>query len=136
MKKEGDAFVELGVYTTRIDTVFGMTYAVIAPDHPQVKSWITPSESEACQKYIADSKAKSDIDRTGTKEKTGVFTGSYAVNPFNGEKIPVYIGDYVLGSYGTGAVMAVPAHDERDFEFAKKMGLKIRQSVVIKTIGI
>jgi leucyl-tRNA synthetase len=129
MKKSNDPSVTLSVYTTRVDTVYGMTYAVIATDYPNVNDWIEKSEREACENYIFASKSKSDLDRTESKEKTGVFTGSYAVNPFNGEKIPVYIGDYVLGSYGTGAVMAVPAHDERDFEFAKKMGLEIRQSV-------
>lgn len=120
----------LSVYTTRIDTVYGMTYAVMASDHPQVHAWIAPSELAACEQYIAESKSKSDLDRTESKEKTGVFTGSYVINPFNNEKIPVYIGDYVLGSYGTGAVMAVPAHDERDFEFAKKMGLPIIKVIV------
>lgn len=120
----------LAVYTTRIDTVYGMTYVVLAMDHKDVNNWITPEQKSACEKYIAESKAKSDQERTNEgKEKTGVFTGSYVVNPFNGEQIPVWIGDYVLGSYGTGAVMAVPAHDERDFEFARKMGLEIKNVV-------
>lgn len=120
----------LSVYTTRIDTVYGMTYVVLAADHKDVENWITPEQKDACEAYIAEAKNKSDQDRTNEgKEKTGVFTGSYVVNPFNNEKIPVWIGDYVLGSYGTGAVMAVPAHDERDFEFAKKMGLEVRQSI-------
>ncbi len=129
MKKVGDPSKSLSVYTTRIDTVYGMTYAVIAADHKDVSEWISESERAACEAYIAASKSKSDVERTESKEKTGVFSGSKVVNPFGGEEIPVYIGDYVLGSYGTGAVMAVPAHDERDFEFAKKMGLPIRQSV-------
>ncbi|MDD2891631.1 MAG: leucine--tRNA ligase, partial [Candidatus Gracilibacteria bacterium] len=130
MKKVGDETKSLSVYTTRIDTVYGMTYVVLAADHTDVANWITPEQQEKCEKYIADSKVKSDLERTNEgKEKTGEFTGSYVINPFNGEQIPVWIGDYVLGSYGTGAVMAVPAHDERDFQFAKKMGLKIRQSV-------
>lgn len=125
MKKVGDESQSLSVYTTRIDTVYGMTYAVIAADHANVGEWISDSERAACEAYVAASKSKSDVERTESKEKTGVFSGSYVTNPFNGEKIPVYIGDYVLGSYGTGAVMAVPAHDERDFAFAKKMGLPI-----------
>lgn len=129
MKKADDAEKILSVYTTRIDTVYGMTYAVMAPDHKDVAEWIANEKRAECEAYVVASKFKSDLDRTESKDKTGVFTGSYAVNPFNGEEIPVYIGDYVLGSYGTGAVMAVPAHDERDFAFAKKMGLPIRQSV-------
>ncbi|MFB0964497.1 MAG: leucine--tRNA ligase [Patescibacteria group bacterium] len=133
MKKVGDGSKSLSVYTTRIDTVYGMTYAVIAADHKDVGEWISDSERAACEAYVAASKSKSDVERTESKEKTGVFSGSYVTNPFNGEEIPVYIGDYVLGSYGTGAVMAVPAHDERDFAFAKKMGLPIRQSVDVGT---
>lgn len=133
MKNAEDDSKSLSVYTTRIDTVYGMTYAVIAADHKDVGDWITDSERVACEAYVAASKSKSDVERTESKEKTGVFSGSYVINPFNGEKIPVYIGDYVLGSYGTGAVMAVPAHDERDFAFAKKMGLSIRQSVDVGT---
>ncbi len=118
------------MYTTRIDTVYGMTYVVLAADHKDVNNWITPEQKLACETYIAESKAKSDQERTNEgKEKTGVFTGSYVVNPFNGEQIQVWIGDYVLGSYGTGAVMAVPAHDERDFEFAKKHNLSIKQTI-------
>ncbi|MDD4151165.1 MAG: class I tRNA ligase family protein [Candidatus Gracilibacteria bacterium] len=119
-----EKFIE--VYTTRIDTVFGMTYAVMAPDHKDVMEFIEESQKQACLAYIEEAKNKSDQDRTTSKEKTGVFTGTYVINPFNGEKIPVYIGDYVLGNYGTGAVMAVPAHDERDFEFAKKMGIEVK----------
>lgn len=112
------------MYTTRIDTVYGMTYVVMAPDHPDVASWIAPEQRSDCEAYIAKAKSKSDQDRTNEgKEKTGVFTGSHAVNPFNGESVPVWIADYVLGSYGTGAVMAVPAHDERDFAFAKTRNL-------------
>lgn len=117
------------VYTTRIDTVFGMTYAVIAPDHKDVNDFITLEQKEECLKYIENAKNKSDLDRTWTKEKTWVFSGSYVINPFNGEKVPLYIWDYVLGNYGTWAVMAVPAHDERDFEFAKKFGIEIKQVV-------
>ncbi|MBS8122445.1 class I tRNA ligase family protein [Candidatus Vampirococcus lugosii] len=118
----------ISVYTTRIDTVFGMTYAVVAPDHKNINNFIKKDFEKDCFDYIEKSKNKSDLDRT-TKEKTGVFTGSYVINPFNDEKIPLWIGDYVLGNYGTGAVMAVPAHDERDFEFAKKYGLEIKKSI-------
>lgn len=131
MKKDWDSTIELAVYTTRIDTVYGMTYVVLAADHKDVDSWITPEYRAKCDAYITHSKAKSDLERTNEgKEKTGEFTGSFVVNPFNGEKIPVWIGDYVLGSYGTGAVMAVPAHDERDFEFAKKHNLEIREVII------
>ncbi|MDD5213591.1 MAG: leucine--tRNA ligase [Candidatus Gracilibacteria bacterium] len=121
---------EIAVYTTRIDTVFGMTYAVMAPDHKDVMNFITDGEKESCLAYIETAKNKSDQDRTGSKEKTGVFTGTYVINLFNQEKIPVYIGDYVLGNYGTGAVMAVPAHDERDFEFAKVKNIEIKESIL------
>lgn len=125
---KGDLSIK--VYTTRIDTVFGMTYAVIAPDHPQVMAFIEEDNWVECEEYIDKANSRSDQDRTAdNKEKTGVFTGSYVINPFNGESVPLWIGDYVLGSYGTGAVMAVPAHDERDFEFAKKYKLPIKQSI-------
>lgn len=129
MKKDGDITKSVRVYTTRLDTVFGMTYAVIAPDHKDILDYITQDQKEKCEKYILDSKNKSDLDRTWTKEKTWVFTWSYVINPFNNEKIPLYIWDYVLGNYWTWAVMAVPAHDERDFEFAKKMWIDIKESV-------
>jgi len=115
MKKSDDDTKSIAVYTTRIDTVFGMTYAVLAPDHPHVADFITDENKSACEKYIADSAGKSDQDRTqDDKEKTGVFTGSYVINPFNGQQVPLWIADYVLGNYGTGAVMAVPAHDTRE----------------------
>ncbi len=121
---------DIEVFTTRIDTVFGVTYVVIAPDHPIVAQFITAENEKECQKYIEKTKSESDQDRTNEKkEKTGVFTGSYVINPYNGEKVPVWIADYVLGNYGTGAVMAVPAHDERDWDFAKKYALEIKQSV-------
>lgn len=99
MRKSDNPEASLSVYTTRIDTVYGMTYAVMAPDHPDVSVWMSDSERSACEAYISAAKSKSDLDRTESKEKTGVFTGSYAINPFSKEKIPVYIGDYVLGSY-------------------------------------
>ncbi len=127
-KRKGDCSIR--VYTTRVDTVFGMTYCVIAPDHPHVEDFITDEYKTDCEAYIKKSGQQSDQDRTAIdKEKTGVFTGSYVINPYNGEKVPLWIADYVLWAYGTGAVMAVPAHDERDFEFAKKYKLPIRESV-------
>jgi len=130
MKKSDDNSKKISVYTTRIDTVFGMTYAVLAPDHIDVESFITDKNKEVCEEYIRISSQKSDQDRTqDDKEKTGVFTGSYVVNPFNGKEVPLWIGDYVLGNYGTGAVMAVPAHDERDFVFAKQYDLEIIESI-------
>ena len=137
MLKYWDGFKKISVYTTRIDTVFWMTYAVLAPDHKDVKKFITDEKREECEKYIEQSSKKSDLDRTElAKEKTWVFTGSYVVNPFNWEKVPLWIWDYVLGSYWTGAVMAVPAHDERDFEFAKKYWLEIVNSIWYEKINI
>lgn len=125
---------DIEVFTTRIDTVYGMTYVVVAPDHPTVAQFITSEHEKECLKYIEKTKSESDQDRTNEKkEKTGVFTGSYVVNPYNNEKVPVWIADYVLGNYGTGAVMAVPAHDERDWDFAKKYGLEIKQSIAQNT---
>ena len=130
MRKSDDEAKHISVYTTRVDTVYGMTYAVLAPDHPRVEDFIVDEYRAEVDAYILESKNKSDQDRTqADKDKTGVFTGSYVTNPFNGESVPLYVGDYVLGHYGTGAVMAVPAHDERDFAFAKKYHLPIVQSV-------
>lgn len=123
------------VYTTRVDTVFGMTYAVLAPDHKDVNDYITDKYRKECESYIKKANSMSDQDRTADdKEKTGVFTGSYVINPFNGEKVPLWIADYVLWNYWTWAVMAVPAHDIRDFEFAKKYDLPIKQSIANNTI--
>lgn len=120
----------LRVYTTRPDTLFGATYMVIAPEHPYVERLTTPENADAVKAYCEAAAMKSDLDRTElSKEKTGVFTGSYAVNPVNGQPVPIWIADYVLISYGTGAIMAVPAHDERDFEFAKQFGIEIKQVV-------
>jgi leucyl-tRNA synthetase len=120
----------LRIYTTRPDTLFGATYMVIAPEHPFVKRFTTEEQHEAVTKYCEQAASKSDLDRTDlAKEKTGVFAGSYALNPVNGEPIPIWIADYVLSSYGTGAIMAVPAHDTRDFEFAKQFKLPIIQVV-------
>jgi leucyl-tRNA synthetase len=114
------------VFTTRPDTLFGATYMVMAPEHPLVDVITMPAHEAAIAEYRAEAARKSDLDRTDlAKEKTGVPTGAYAVNPVNSEKIPIWISDYVLISYGTGAIMAVPAHDERDFEFAKKFDLPI-----------
>ncbi|WP_182201807.1 leucine--tRNA ligase [Paraliobacillus salinarum] len=114
------------VFTTRPDTLFGATYVVLAPEHPLVNKVVTPEQQENVQSYLDKVKLKSDLERTDlAKDKTGVFTGAYAVNPINGEKLPIWIADYVLMSYGSGAIMAVPAHDERDYEFAKKFDLPI-----------
>ena len=117
---------EFTVYTTRCDTLFGATYCVMSPEHPYVNEITTPEQKEAVESYQKACATKSDLERTDlNKDKTGVFTGAYAVNPVNGKKIPIWISDYVLASYGTGAIMAVPAHDTRDYEFAKKFGLEI-----------
>ena len=117
---------KLEVYTTRCDTLFGATYMVIAPEHPLVEKLTVPSQKAAVQAYLDMAAHKSDLERTDlAKDKTGVFSGSYAINPVNGERIPIWIADYVLISYGTGAIMAVPAHDDRDWEFAKKFNLPI-----------
>lgn len=114
------------VFTTRPDTLFGATYAVLAPELPLVKEIVSPEQKEKVFAYIEEAAKKSDLKRTDlAKEKTGVFTGAYAINPVNGKKIPIWIADYVLASYGTGAIMAVPAHDTRDYEFAKTFGLDI-----------
>lgn len=114
------------VFTTRCDTLFGATYCILAPEHKLVSKIVTNEQKEAVSKYIDYAKSKSDLDRTElNKEKTGCFTGAYAINPVNGKKLPIWIADYVLSSYGTGAIMAVPAHDTRDYEFAKKFGLEI-----------
>ncbi len=117
---------KLRVYTTRPDTLFGATYMVIAPEHPMARAITTSSQGSQVAEYIQAASLKSDLDRTDlAKEKTGVFTGRYAINPVNGKRIPIWVADYVLIGYGTGAIMAVPAHDIRDFEFAEKFGLPI-----------
>ena len=116
------------VFTTRCDTLFGATFCVLSPEHAIVKDIVTTEQKEAIDNYIAECARKSDMERTdGSKEKTGIFTGAYAINPVNGKQIPIYVADYVLVSYGTGAIMAVPAHDERDYAFAKKHGIEIIQ---------
>jgi leucyl-tRNA synthetase len=121
----------LTVFTTRPDTLFGATYMVIAPEHPLIDKLTTPAQKVAVDAYVAAVRNKSDLERTdlADKKKTGVFTGAYAINPVNGAKIPVWTADYVLITYGTGAIMAVPAHDERDWEFAKQFALPIIQVV-------
>ncbi len=125
--ENGESFT---VFTTRADTLYGCTYAVLAPEHPLTLKITTPEQRKAVEDYIAYAARASEIDRLSTtREKTGVFTGAYAINPVNGRRIPVYAADYVLATYGTGAVMAVPAHDERDYEFAKKYGLPIERVV-------
>lgn len=121
-----DTKKEFTVFTTRCDTLFGATYCVMAPEHPYVDEITTPEQKEAIHAYKASCATKSDLERTElNKEKTGVFTGAYAINPVNGKEVPIWISDYVLASYGTGAIMAVPAHDTRDWEFAKKFGIDI-----------
>lgn len=121
---------KFSVFTTRVDTLYGCTYVVLAPEHPLVKEITTEDQKESVENYINECQRKSDLERTSlNKEKTGVFTGSYAINPVNGKEVRVYIGDYVLGSYGSGAVMAVPAHDERDYAFALKHNLPIIEVV-------
>src|ERR1700677_2667327 len=121
---------DLSVFTTRPDTLFGATYMVLSPEHPLVEKITTPAQHDAVRKYRAEVANKSDLERTDlAKSKTGVFTGGFAINPVNGKQVPVWIADYVLMSYGTGAIMAVPAHDERDHEFAVKFDLPIVQVV-------
>ena len=121
---------KLTVYTTRPDTLFGVTYMVVAPEHPLLEQLVISEKQEEVNAYVHAAAKKSDLDRTDlAKDKSGVFTGSYCVNPLNGEKIPVWVADYVLISYGTGAIMAVPAHDERDHEFAQKFGIEIKRVI-------
>jgi leucyl-tRNA synthetase len=121
---------KLEVYTTRPDTLFGATYMVVAPEHPLLKKLVISEKENDVQSYVEAAAKKSDLDRTDlAKDKSGVFTGSYCINPVNGEQIPVWVADYVLISYGTGAIMAVPAHDERDHEFAEKYQIEIRRVI-------
>ncbi len=124
-----DASQKLEVFTTRPDTLFGATFMVIAPEHPLVSTLTTSAQKNTVDAYIRVSASKSEIDRQANKDKTGVFTGSYAINPATGKKIPIWTADYVLMGYGTGAIMAVPAHDQRDFEFAQKFNLEIIQVI-------
>jgi leucyl-tRNA synthetase len=123
------------VFTTRPDTIFGATFVVLAPEHPLVETLGVGDFVESLASYVKEAVKKSEIDRLNdTKEKTGVFTGSYAINPATGEKVPIWVADYVLGGYGTGAIMAVPAHDERDYAFAEKFRLPI-VSVIAPDFG-
>ncbi|MEO0491679.1 MAG: leucine--tRNA ligase, partial [Cyanobacteria bacterium J06659_2] len=125
---------DLPVFTTRPDTLWGATFMVLSPEHPLVEKLTAPDRVAAIEDYQKEAATKSDIDRTDeSKEKSGVWTGSYAVNPVNGEKIPIWIADYVLMGYGTGAIMAVPAHDQRDFEFARKFDIPVK--VVVQPEG-
>jgi leucyl-tRNA synthetase len=121
---EGNASIE--VFTTRPDTIYGVTFMVLAPEHPLVEALTTAERKAEVDAYIDQAKRQTEIERTAAdKTKTGAFTGSYCTNPYSGERVPIYVGDYVLATYGTGAVMGVPAHDERDFDFAKKYGIAI-----------
>lgn len=117
------------VYTTRPDTLYGATFMVLAPEHAMAEELATEETKEAVERYIYEASMKSNVDRLQDKEKTGVFTGTYAINPLNGEKVPIWLSDYVLADYGTGAIMCVPAHDDRDFEFATKFGIPIIQVI-------
>ncbi|KRL66773.1 leucine--tRNA ligase [Companilactobacillus versmoldensis] len=120
----------IDVFTTRPDTAFGVTYVVLAPEHELVEKIVTPEQKDAVEAYKEEVSHKSDLDRTDlNKDKTGAFTGAYAINPINGKRIPIWISDYVLVTYGSGAVMAVPAHDDRDYAFAKKFGLPMEQVI-------
>jgi len=124
------------VFTTRPDTLFGVTYMVLAPEHPLVERITTPSCKAEVEEYVKFTRTQNEIQRTSTeREKTGVFTGAYSINPVNGERVPVWIADYVLLTYGTGMVMAVPGHDERDFEFARKFDLPVREVIAPESGG-
>ena len=124
---------KLTVFTTRADTLFGATYMVLAPEHDSVDQITTQDQKSAVDQYVKSATAKSELERKQEKDKTGAFTGAYALNPATGEEIPIWIADYVLGGYGTGAIMAVPAHDQRDYEFAKKFDLPIREVITATT---
>ncbi len=132
-----NAGTKITVFTTRPDTLFGATYMVLAPEHALVSKITTPAQAAAVKKYVEETANKSELDRIAdSRKKDGVFTGAYAVNPLNGEKIPVWISDYVLAHYGTGAIMCVPGHDTRDFEFAKTFALPIRRVIIKSLDGI
>lgn len=125
--KVADTDKEFEVFTTRPDTLYGATYCALAPEHPLIKQIVSEDQKQAVADYVEAASHKSDLERTDlAKEKTGVFTGAYAVNPLNGDKLPIWVADYVLVSYGSGAVMAVPAHDQRDYEFAQQFDLPIK----------
>ena len=132
MKVVGQKGMSFTVFTTRPDTSFGMTYAVLAPEHPLVADLTTPDRRPQVEAFVAKVTQESEIDRLSTETalaKRGVFTGSFAVNPFNGAHVPIFLADYVLMSYGTGAIMAVPGEDQRDWDFAVAMGLPIVRTV-------
>jgi leucyl-tRNA synthetase len=121
---------EIPVFTTRPDTIYGVTFFVLAPEHPWVEKLTTPVHKAEVEAYVNQARQMTEIERMSTeKEKTGVFTGGYVTNPINGERVPVWIADYVLMGYGAGAIMGVPAHDQRDFEFARKFGIHIREVI-------
>ncbi|MBD3276959.1 MAG: leucine--tRNA ligase [Candidatus Aegiribacteria sp.] len=128
---ETEEVIDLPVYTTRLDTIYGATFCVLAPEYPDIEKVLTSDRREVALNYIAEVKTRSDIERTAAaeREKTGVFTGSFALNPYSGEEIPVYVADYVIAGYGTAAIMAVPAHDERDHAFAVKYGIPILEVI-------
>ena len=128
--KVKDSDLSFNVFTTRADTLYGVSYVVLAPENPLVDKLTTAEQKEAVENYKEEAKKQSDIERQSiSREKTGVFSGAYAINPINGKEVPIWIGDYVLATYGTGAVMAVPAHDERDFAFAEKFNLPINRVI-------
>ena len=127
---------EITVYTTRPDTLYGCTFMVMAPEHEMAKRLATEEQRSAVEDYIYQTSLRSSVDRMQSKEKTGVFTGSYAINPINGKKVPIWLSDYVLADYGTGAVMCVPAHDDRDFAFAKKFDLPIIQVIAKDGVAV
>src|SRR5207247_5013200 len=127
---EGHPGADIKFFTTRPDTIYGATFMVPAPEHPLVERITTPAQREQVRKYVDHARNMAEIERTtAEREKTGIFTGAYAKNVFTGERVPIWIADYVLVTYGTGAIMAVPAHDERDFAFAKKYDLEIREVI-------
>ncbi len=131
--KVKDSDLNFDVFTTRVDTLCGVSYVVLAPENPLVDKIVTDDQKEAVESYKEEAKKQSDIERQSiSREKTGVFTGAYAIHPINGKEVPIWVGDYVLSTYGTGAVMAVPAHDERDFAFAEKFNLPINRVIKAK----
>ena len=135
---EGESRIDgtIDVFTTRIDTAFGMSFVAIAPEHPLLEKLVTKGVTKEVEVYIDHAKKKTSLERSElSKEKTGIFTGSYAQNPFTEELVPIYVCDYVLGFYGTGAVMGVPSHDERDFVFAQTFGLPLKEVVMPKDGG-
>ena len=134
---EGTRRATFRVFTTRIDTIFGMTFCVLSPEHPLVADLPGSEEDKGrVREYVENARTISDLDRTAEgREKTGVFTGAYAINPANGAKVPIWIADYVLANYGTGAIMAVPAHDERDYEFARKFGIEVVPVIAPGEVG-